>query len=81
MIKKLSVGQQVKLKVWHEPANHWDCPWEETIEGTVVALPESTYSNNWNYNPTEFDLKNDEGKIVHIKNASKIEIMPPSSNG
>ena len=81
MRKKLSIGQQVKLKVWHDAANHWDWPWEETVEGIVVALPEPTYSNNWNYNPTEFDIRTTEGKIVHIKNANKIEIMPPSSKG
>jgi hypothetical protein len=81
MRNKLAVGQRVQLKVWHEAANHWEWPWEETLTGTVVALPEGTYKNNWNYNPRDFALRTDDGKVVQIENATKIEILPPSSKG
>ena len=74
MKSKFTVGQRVKIKVWHEAANHWDCDWEETIEGTIVALPIPTYSNNWNYNPSEFDIKKTDGKVVHIK-SNKVTVL------
>jgi hypothetical protein len=42
-----------------------------------VKLPIPTYKNNWNYNPTEFDIRTDEGEIVHIENARKIKVLAP----
>lgn len=81
MKSKISVGQRIQVEIWREAANHWDWGGPETYIGTVVALPIPTYKNNWNYNPTEFDIRTDEGKIVHIENARDIKVMPPSSNG
>lgn len=71
---KISIGKRVVVKVMHDGDGHWFDPWEETLVGTIVGLPEPTYSNNWNYNPTSFSIRTEDGKIVDIKGASGIKI-------
>lgn len=75
MARKVELGQRVRVKVWREPANHWDWGSEEIVTGIVVNMPVGTYQNNWNFNAKEFDIRTDDGNTIHVKNPSFVEVI------